>query len=141
VSTANRCRILALAILCFLVGDLSAAAAPRPSPQQQTPCNNSAQNSPAAQQRRCSQTVFNRLYGQVGKYCKQAPRSCNRQTDTCSSLSAKISAGYGCTDARELVQQQCYRPGDPGYQGHMAQISEANAALRNCKAIQDDKCP
>jgi hypothetical protein len=51
--------------------------------------------------------VFNRLYSQVGMYCKQQPRACNRQTDSCSSLTAKVSAGYGCTNARELVQQQC----------------------------------
>jgi hypothetical protein len=141
VSTANAFRTFALAILFFLAGDLNAIAAPTPKPGQQPPCNNSAQNSPAAQQRRCSQTVFNRLYSQVGAYCKQKPRSCNRQTDSCSSLTAKISAGYGCTNARELVQQQCYKPGDPGYEGHMDQISQANAALRNCIAIQDDKCP
>jgi hypothetical protein len=139
VSITNALRSLALALLFFLAGDLRAVAAPPPKPQ--TPCNNSAQNSPAAQQRRCSQAVFNRLYSQVGMYCKQQPRACNRQTDSCSSLAAKVSAGYGCTNARELVQQQCYRPGDPGYQGHMEQISEANAALRKCISIQDEKCP
>jgi hypothetical protein len=139
VSIANVLRSFALALLFFLAGDLRAGAAPKPKPQN--PCNNSAQNSPAAQQRRCSQAVFNRLYSQVGMYCKQQPRACNRQTDSCSSLTAKISAGYGCTNARELVQQQCYRPGDPGYQGHMEQISEANAALRKCIDIQNEKCP
>lgn len=125
-----------LAVLFSLAGDLNAVAAPKPQPS----CNNSAQNSPAAQQRRCSQAVFNRLYAQVGAYCKQKPRSCNRQTDSCSALTAKISAGYGCTNARELVQQQCYKPGDPGYEGHMDQISQANASLRNCIALQDEKC-
>lgn len=129
---------LAIALLLFLAGDLNASAAPKP---QQPPCNNPAQNSPAAQQRRCSQAVFNRLYAQVGVYCKQQPRSCSKQTDTCQSATAKVSAGYGCTNARELVQQQCYRPGDPGYQGHMGQIAEANAALRKCIEVQDEKCP
>lgn len=140
MSITNACRAFAIATVCFLAGDLSASAAPRPRPSPPQPgCNDSAQNSPAAQQRRCSQNVFNRLYRQVGKYCKERPRAC-KQTDACGTLTEKISAGYGCTDARELVQQQCYRPGDAGYQGHMAQISEANAAVRKCIDIQTEKC-
>lgn len=133
---------LAAGTLLLLAGDRSAAAAP---PQQQNPpqggCNNQSQNSPAAQQRRCSQAVFNRLYAQVQVYCKQQARSCSKQTDTCQSATAKVAAGYGCTNARELVQKQCYRPGDPGYEGHMDQVAQANAALRKCIEVQDEKCP
>jgi hypothetical protein len=133
-----------LAILFSLAGDLNAVAAPKPKPKpqpqpgQQPPC--SSAQSPAAQIRRCSEAVYVPLYAQIGEHCKRRPRSCSGQTDSCSSISAKISAGYACTNARELVQQQCYRPGDPGYPGHMKAVAEAHAALRNCISIQDEKC-
>jgi hypothetical protein len=126
---------LAVFGLLFVWGDASALARPR---RNQPQCNKPPANQPP-QQRRCSNLVFNRLYFDVGRFCKTDSRSC-KQTDDCQSATKKVSLGYGCTNAREQVQQQCYRPGDPGYQGHMAQIAEANAALRKCLDVQADKC-
>lgn len=131
----------ALAAAGLLVGGGPEVAAGPSKPQPKPSCSQQPP-SPAAQPRRCSQTVFNRLYGQVQHYCKQGGQamSCKKQTDSCDSATEKVALGYGCTNARELVQQQCYRPGDAGYEGHMRQIAQANATLRNCLEVQEAKC-
>jgi hypothetical protein len=128
---------LALGGLLFIGGDLNAFAKP---PGSQQPCNNQPQN-PQPGQRRCSNKVHNRLYFDVNRFCKQRPRSCSKQTDTCQSATAKVAAGYGCTTAREQLQQQCYRKGDPGYEGHMGQVAQAYASLEKCQEVQAEKCP
>lgn len=68
------------------------------------------------------------------------PRSCSMQADNCQSATAKVAAGYGCVDARVVLQQKCFSPGDPGYENHMKQIAQASAALRNCLAVMAAKC-
>jgi hypothetical protein len=62
------------------------------------------------------------------------------QTDTCATATAKVAAGYGCTSLRALIQQKCFRPGDPRYEEHMEQLAQAYAALRNCQAVLSVKC-
>jgi hypothetical protein len=139
---ARLAHYVAVAALLFVWDEPEVAAGkPKPQPQPQPSC--SQQNpSPAAQPRRCSDTVFNRLYAQVKMYCKSAGEDlgCKKQTDTCESATKKVSLAYGCLDAREVVQQQCYRPGDEGYKGHMKQIAQVSAMLRNCLDIQEAKC-
>ena len=78
------------------------------------------------------------LYQQMKYYCGQ-PRSCSA-ADTCASATAKVAAGNGCVQLRTQIQQQCFSPGDPGYEGHMQQIAEASAALRECQEVMMDKC-
>jgi hypothetical protein len=132
-------RTLAVGALLFIGGELSAFAKPKPRPK---PCNNQPQNPrPGQQQRRCSDKVHNRLYFDVVRFCKRPPRACSKQTDTCESATAKVAANYGCTTAREQLQQACYRTGDPGYAGHMDEVEQAYEALAKCLKVQDDKCP
>ena len=73
------------------------------------------------------------------KWCDK-PRSCSFQGDSCASATAKVAAGYGCVDARTVLQQKCFKPGDPGYETHMQQIAEASAALRNCIVVMRARC-
>jgi len=129
---------LAAGVLLFAWCDRDVSAGP-PKPQPKPSCS---QQPPATQTRRCSDEVFARLYGQVIHYCKQkdVEMACKKQTDTCESATEKVALSYGCTNARELVQQQCYRPGDEGYKGHMLQLAQANATLRNCLEVQEAKC-
>lgn len=132
-------RALGPALLFFLVGDLNALAAPSGPQQPQPPCNNQpSQSSPY----RCSQKVHDALKEQVDGYCKvkNQEMSCNMQNDTCESAGKKVSLGYGCTNSRELMQQQCYKPGDAGYKGHMIAIKQAYQALRSCLTVQTEKC-
>lgn len=68
------------------------------------------------------------------------PRSCSMQGDSCASATAKVAAGYGCVDARTVLQQKCFAPGAVHYETHMQQISEASAALRNCLSVMSAKC-
>lgn len=72
-------------------------------------------------------------------FCNK-PRSCSMQGDSCESATAKVAAGYGCVDARVVLQQRCFHKGDPGYERHMQQIAQASAALRNCQDIMAAKC-
>lgn len=68
------------------------------------------------------------------------PRSCSLQGDTCASATAKVAAGYGCVDARTVLQQKCFSPGAPLYETHMQQIAEASQALRNCLEVMRNRC-
>ncbi len=49
--------------------------------------------------------------------------------------------GNGCTNAREIMQSQCWRPGDAGYMTHMNELTIAHQHLRECIALQDKNCP
>ncbi|MGH8630774.1 MAG: eCIS core domain-containing protein [Burkholderiales bacterium] len=72
-------------------------------------------------------------------FCNK-PRSCSMQGDTCESATAKVAAGIGCVDGRTVLQQRCFKKGDPGYESHMEQIAQASAALRNCQQVMAAKC-
>jgi len=98
-----------------------------------------ARTAAAPRSNKCSDAVLDKLLIVKDKAC-DVPRSCSGQLDNCASATAKVAAGYACTDAREDVQRKCYSPGDPGYEGHMKQIAEAYAALRNCQKVQSEKC-
>jgi hypothetical protein len=89
---------------------------------------------------RCSPRAQRLLYAQVDKYC-HAQRACNPQRDRCEILDKKIRYGYGCTNAREVLQQQCFRSGDPRYEDHMDELTQAFKSLRRCIELQEDKCP
>lgn len=77
--------------------------------------------------------------GVVKKY-RNKERSCSMQGDTCASATAKVGAGNACIRAREDLQKKCFSPDDPGYEGHMKQIAQAYAALRECESIMMAKC-
>jgi Domain of unknown function (DUF4157)/Novel toxin 16 len=87
---------------------------------------------------RCSAAVVNLLHQAVKAACRGY--SCSMQRDTCASATAKVSAGYACIAAREKMQRDCWRPGDPGYQGHMQQIADVYAANRHCLNVMAAKC-
>ena len=89
--------------------------------------------------KKCSDELLGLLYAAVKTACDKK-RSCTMQGDTCESATAKVSAGYACTAAREKIQKNCFSPGDPGYEGHMQQIAEAYAALRECIRVMSAKC-
>ena len=90
-------------------------------------------------QRSCTPAEVTALNTEMHSYCDQ-PRRCNMQTDTCATSTAKVAAGNGCVSLRTLIQQKCFRPGDPGYHTHMQQIAQASAALKNCHGVQSAKC-
>jgi hypothetical protein len=90
-------------------------------------------------QRACTPAEVTALNLTMHGFCDQ-PRRCNMQTDTCATATAKVAAGYGCTSFRALIQQKCFKPGDPGYEDHMKQLAQAYAALRNCQAVMSAKC-
>jgi hypothetical protein len=119
----------------LVAGDVDALA----QPPAQPPCKRPAQNH-APSPRRCSDRAFRLLYAQVHKYCHLRERKCSAQADACEVVDKKIRAGYGCTDAREVLQSQCYRAGDPGYTEHMGEIRSAYISLRRCIDVQNDKC-
>jgi hypothetical protein len=76
----------------------------------------------------------------VEKYC-HASVKCNPQQDACEIIDKKVRNGYGCTNAREIMQSQCWRPGDAGYHDHMRELKIAFEHLRDCIALQEKKCP
>jgi hypothetical protein len=116
------------------VADLDALSKPR----RYQPCKPSPPNQ-SSQTGRCSARAHRLLYAQVDKYC-HAERACNPQRDACEILDKKIRYGYGCTNAREVLQQQCYRKGDPRYEDHMDELGKAFKSLRRCIDLQTDKC-
>jgi hypothetical protein len=79
------------------------------------------------------------LYAEMKTFCN-APRSCSKQGDSCTSATAKVAAGYGCVGLRTTIQKECFKPGDPGYEDHMAQIAQASEALRTCIKVMTAKC-
>ncbi|WP_143306258.1 eCIS core domain-containing protein [Chitinophaga vietnamensis] len=87
---------------------------------------------------KCPQDVIDKLVEEMHKYYDKE-RSCNSY-DTCESATAKVAAGYGAVDARTVLQQKCFSPGDPKYEEHMEEIAKASKALRNCIAIMTEKC-
>jgi hypothetical protein len=88
---------------------------------------------------RCTDDEVDAMHDAVKEACDKE-RSCSPQLDTCDTAKQKIAAGYACIDARERLQKKCFQKGDPGYDGHMRQIAEAYAALRNCEAVVQAKC-
>jgi hypothetical protein len=88
--------------------------------------------------RKCSDALVTLLHEAVKKACKGY--SCSMQTDTCASATAKVAAGYACIAAREKMQRDCWKPGDPGYEGHMRQIADVYAANRHCQKVMSEKC-
>jgi hypothetical protein len=107
------------------------------APQAQPTTKAQAQSLPKS--RKCSDALVKKLHDEVKKACEQE-RSCSMQGDTCATATAKVAAGNACIAAREKMQRTCFSPGDPGYQGHMQQIAEAYAALRNCVNVMQAKC-
>jgi hypothetical protein len=87
----------------------------------------------------CSEVEKAALNAALHIFCDK-PRSCSMQGDTCESATAKVAAGYGCVDGRTKLQQKCFTPDDPGYENHMIQIAQANAALRRCIPVMTAKC-
>jgi Domain of unknown function (DUF4157)/Novel toxin 16 len=90
-------------------------------------------------QRACTAAELAALNATMHGFCDQ-PRRCNMSTDTCATATAKVAAGYGCTSLRTLIQQKCFKPGDPRYENHMKQLAREYAALRNCQAVMSAKC-
>lgn len=88
---------------------------------------------------KCSEATIALLNKAMHQFCDK-PRSCSMQGDTYETATAKVAAGYGCVDARVVLQQKCFSPGDPGYENHMKQIAQVYAALRNCQAVMAAKC-
>jgi hypothetical protein len=89
--------------------------------------------------RKCTDAEVDRLHEAMKKECDKV-RSCNMQTDTCATATAKVAALNGCITARVKLQQKCFQKGDPGYEGHMDQIAKLYASLRNCEAVMKAKC-
>jgi hypothetical protein len=88
---------------------------------------------------RCTQAEIDALNAALHQFCDK-PRRCRMQLDTCETATAKIAAGYGCVDGRVVLQQRCFRKGDPLYEEHMQQIAQVYAAIRNCESIAREKC-
>ena len=65
--------------------------------------------------------------------------SCSAQ-DTCESATVKVLRMWACVGAREEIQQACFEPGDPGWNGHMENIRNLYIGLDKCLAVQMDKC-
>jgi Domain of unknown function (DUF4157)/Novel toxin 16 len=99
--------------------------APRPTPRPKS--------------RKCTDEEVDRLHEAMKKLCDQV-RGCNPQTDTCATATAKVSAYYACISARVDLQKNCFSKGDPDYEGHMQQIAQLYAGLRECLAVMTAKC-
>lgn len=90
---------------------------------------------------KCSQADYQRLSNEKDARCHDgSARSCSIQTDDCASATAKVAAGYACIDARTNFQKNCFSPGGSGYEGHMQQIAQEYALLRNCIEVMHEKC-
>jgi hypothetical protein len=88
---------------------------------------------------KCTEAEKTEMYGDVKSSCDKV-RACSMQTDTCATVTGKISALYACISAREKYQKKCFTPDHPLYKGHMQQIAQAYAALRNCESVMRAKC-
>lgn len=104
---------------------------PQPVPQQPAP--------PQPKSRRCTDAEVDRLHDEVKKECDKV-RGCSMQTDTCATATAKVAAYNGCIPVRVNLQKKCFQKGDPGYEGHMQQIAQLYAGLRECEAVVKAKC-
>jgi hypothetical protein len=89
--------------------------------------------------KKCSDELVEQLNAEMHKSCNK-DRSCSMQGDTCASATAKVAAGQDCVRKRTELQQKCFSPSDPGYPGHMVQIAQASAALRECLQVMSAKC-
>lgn len=111
-----------------------------PKPKPKKPKGKTKPKKPKQRKsKKCSDTLIATLNAEKDTICDKA-RSCSDQGDTCQSATAKVADWYGCVDARTVFQQKCFSPGDPGYKGHMKQIAQASAALRNCLTVLAAKC-
>ena len=114
-------------------------AAEKKPPGDKTPDKTSEGETKApSKSSRCSDAVVRLLHEAVKKACKGY--SCSMQRDTCASATAKVAAGYACIAAREKMQRDCWKPRDPGYEGHMQQIADVYAANRHCLQVVSAKC-
>jgi hypothetical protein len=93
---------------------------------------------PRPKSSRCSDAVVAVLHAAVKRACRNY--RCTMQGDTCATATAKVAAGHACIAAREKMQKDCWRPGDPGFEGHMQQIGDSYAARRRCEQVMMEKC-
>ena len=93
-------------------------------PKGQTKPKTPKQRKKKNRSKNCTAAEIAKRNAEIHVFCNQ-PRSCSMQGDTCKSAKAKVAAGNGCVDLRTKLQQKCFSPGDPGYQGHMQQIADA----------------
>jgi hypothetical protein len=115
------------------------APVPQPAPQPAPHPTTAPTPANPPKSTKCTNQELDQLHGAMKKLCDH-PRSCSMQGDTCASATAKVAAGNACIAARENIQKKCFSPGDPGYEGHMKQIAQAYAALRECESIMMAKC-
>ena len=88
---------------------------------------------------KCTDAEVTKLNTAMHASCDK-PRSCSMQGDSCATATAKVAAGNGCVRARTELQQKCFSPGDPGYEGHMKKIAEeSKAAKRLLFRNKDDR--
>ena len=90
-------------------------------------------------QRSCTPMEKAALYEKLKFFCNQ-DRKCNLELDSCETTKKKIAAGTGCISLRTMYQKNCFKPSDPGYQGHMGQIRDAYKTLRDCEVVYSAKC-
>jgi Domain of unknown function (DUF4157)/Novel toxin 16 len=88
---------------------------------------------------RCTDQEVDRLHEAMKKLCDKV-RGCNMQNDTCATATAKVAAYNACLTARINLQKKCFQKGDPGYEGHMQQIAQLYAGLRECEQVMMAKC-
>lgn len=131
-----------------LEAEAAQSASKRPTKPEQRPAKEKTSNKPEEKKKKsdrkrkkpkCTPAEIEALNKALHVYCDK-PRGCTMQGDTCETATAKVAAGYGCVTGRVTLQQRCFKKGDPGYESHMQQIAQANAALRKCEQIMMEKC-
>jgi len=93
---------------------------------------------PAEAKRRCAEAQYQTWRAAMKKHCGDV-RACD-PLDDCPSATAKVLAFLACIGARQEIQDNCFRPGDPGYVGHMKQIADLGRGLDNCLRVMTAKC-
>jgi len=107
--------------------------APTPTPTPPTPAG---PPKPKPKSSKCTPEEQKAGHDKVEKDCKPKGGIRCKQGDTHAEILRKIAQFYRCIESRESFQRKCWVKGDPDWDGHMKQISDAYRGLQNCEAME-----
>jgi hypothetical protein len=84
----------------------------------------------------CTRERWRALQDEVDRRCKTLPFSC-REGESCAETKSKMRRAEKCAQARERINKECFRGGDPE---HRRQAKNARTAQKRCRKLIKKNC-
>jgi len=84
----------------------------------------------------CTEQRWRQLQEDVDKRCKKVSFSC-KKGESCPETKSKMRRAEKCAKARETINKECFRGGDPG---HKRAAKNARRAQKRCRKLIKKNC-